>query len=241
MKPLGIKAYGSIPHLPGSRRGPADHGINGLQATLLTTMMRDKHDKVYCEEKLDGSCCAVARVNGEIIALGRAGYLANTSPYQQHHAFDRWVRQFRENFEFLHEGDRVVGEWILQAHGTRYMGKGQPFVAFDVFENGERLPYIARNTVLDYNSIRRPMPIKVGGPISIRAALDMLPRPYEICNGMTSTDKREGAVWRLERDGKFAFIAKYVRPEKVDGCFLPEISGGEPVLNFGYKSFDEEF
>jgi hypothetical protein len=30
-KPLGKKAYGSIPHLPGSRRGPADKGLGTLK------------------------------------------------------------------------------------------------------------------------------------------------------------------------------------------------------------------
>src|SRR5437868_8962216 len=28
IKPLGQKGYGTIPHLPGSRRGPGDKGVN---------------------------------------------------------------------------------------------------------------------------------------------------------------------------------------------------------------------
>ena len=31
-KPMGIKAYGSICHLPGSRMGPADRKLNPGQA-----------------------------------------------------------------------------------------------------------------------------------------------------------------------------------------------------------------
>jgi hypothetical protein len=42
----------------------------------------------------------------------------------------------------------------------------------------------------------------------------------------------EGAVWRVERKGKVDFLGKYVRPEKVDGCYLPEISGEEAVWNW---------
>lgn len=34
-KPLGHKAYGSIAHLPGSRRGPADKGLSEKQASIL--------------------------------------------------------------------------------------------------------------------------------------------------------------------------------------------------------------
>ena len=36
IKPLGKRAYGSIPHLPGSRRGPSDKGLSDQQAAILT-------------------------------------------------------------------------------------------------------------------------------------------------------------------------------------------------------------
>lgn len=84
-KPLGQRAYGSIPHLPGSRLGPGDYCINEGQARIATEKARDKHDLIIVQEKLDGSNVAVAKVNGEIIALTRSGYTALSSPYQQHH------------------------------------------------------------------------------------------------------------------------------------------------------------
>lgn len=34
-KPLGHKAYGSIPHLPTSRLGPGDHHVTEGQARIL--------------------------------------------------------------------------------------------------------------------------------------------------------------------------------------------------------------
>ena len=37
IKPLGRKAYGSIPHLPGSRRGPGDWGLSDAQARICLT------------------------------------------------------------------------------------------------------------------------------------------------------------------------------------------------------------
>lgn len=63
-KPLGQNAYGSIPHLPGSRRGPADKGLSDQQARLLTGKPRDRHDVVHVEEKLDGSNTSVALYRG---------------------------------------------------------------------------------------------------------------------------------------------------------------------------------
>ena len=57
-------------------------------------------------------------------------------------------------------------------------------------------------------------------------------------------DPVEGAVWRVERNelihhGRNGerewvvdFLVKYVRPEKLDGIYLPEISGREPVWNW---------
>jgi hypothetical protein len=56
-------------------------------------------------------------------------------------------------------------------------------------------------------------------------------------------DPVEGAVWRVERDELthpgsrerrhiVDFLVKYVRPDKVDGCYLPEISGQPPMYNW---------
>jgi hypothetical protein len=41
-------------------------------------------------------------------------------------------------------------------------------------------------------------------------------------------DPVEGAVWRVERNDKVDFLAKYVRPDKVDGSYFE----GEPVWNW---------
>src|SRR5947207_8187808 len=90
-KPLGIKAYGRIPHLPGSRRGPGDYGLDEAQARIATTKPRDKLDRIIVQEKLDGSCVAIARHEGQIAPLIRAGYLAMESHYEQHRMFAAWV------------------------------------------------------------------------------------------------------------------------------------------------------
>ncbi|MHA2068954.1 MAG: RNA ligase family protein, partial [Candidatus Thorarchaeota archaeon] len=60
-KPLGHKNYGSIPHLPGSRRGPGDRGCSEQQAAMAIEKCKSKRHTVIVQEKLDGSNVGVAR------------------------------------------------------------------------------------------------------------------------------------------------------------------------------------
>jgi hypothetical protein len=83
MKPLGHKSYGSIGHLHGSRIGPGDHMVHEGQSKIATKKLRDKHDTVIVQEKLDGSNVSIARIDGVITPLQRKGYLAISSPYLQ--------------------------------------------------------------------------------------------------------------------------------------------------------------
>jgi hypothetical protein len=228
IKPLGKKAYGSIPHLIGSRRGPGDHGVNDGQYRICCEKCRPG-DTIIVQEKLDGSNVCVARVNGKLIALGRAGYPAQSSKYEQHQLFAYWVRQNNDLFHFLPDGWRISGEWLAQAHGTRYELASTPFVAFDIFKDADaRCCY---EEFADYCicwGVDYINSLPTEGPVSISDAMALLGE-----NGhWGAVDPVEGAVWRVERNGKVDFLAKYVRPEKVDGCYLPEKTGGEPVWNW---------
>lgn len=227
-KPLGHRAYGSIPHLPGSRRGPADKGLSEQQARILTQKARDKYDLITVEEKIDGSNVAVANINGEIIALMRAGYRAIDSKFIQHHHFARWVEIEKSRFEgLLKLGERCVGEWLMEAHGTRYNLPHEPFVIFDIMQETQRsLAADVRCRCSEYHFVN-PRIIHVGGPISISEVMTIL-EP----SGHGAIDKVEGAVWRCERKGVVDFLGKYVRPDKVDGCYLESQTGDEPIFNW---------
>lgn len=227
-KPLGQKAYGHIAHLPGSRMGPGDHKCHEGQARIATERARDRHDAIWVQEKLDGSCVSVARVGGELIPLSRAGYRAVTSPYFQHILWDGWVRDNYARFDaLLDEGERVVGEWLAQAHGTRYdLSERDPFVAFDIMRGGDRLPYLEADLRLA-RWFRTP-PLLVQGPASIETAMEHL----GTFGKYGALDPVEGAVWRVERKGRVDFLAKYVRPDKVDGCYLDSVTGQDPVWNW---------
>jgi len=238
-KPLGHKNYGSIPHLPGSRLGPGDHSCHPGQARIATEERRDKHDEIFVQEKLDGSNVGVARIDGQVYALGRAGYLAQTSPYEQHQLFASWVRENADRFMgVLQDGERLVGEWLAQAHGTRYDLPHEPLVVFDLMVEHERLPY---EQFLDRTAdFEVPLLLDRGYPCSVEDALLLLDEFKEYHGAI---DPPEGIVWRVERDrlvdrhsGKrervVDFLVKWVRPDKVDGAYLPEISGKPPVWNW---------
>lgn len=216
-KPLGQqKAYGHIGHLPGSRLGPGDHMLNIGQARIATQKVRDRHDRVWVQEKLDGSCCAVAKINGELVPLGRAGYRAISSNYPQHTMFHDYVMNHWDIFnDLLAEGERVVGEWLAMAHGTRYDLTGrEPFVAFDLMTGHVRVPYEEfRDRVGP--SLAIP-PLLATGPTTIEEALAVLGR----FGSYGATDPAEGCVWRVESRGTVDFLAKYVRPDKVDGSYF---------------------
>lgn len=224
-KPLGRKNYGSIPHLPGSRLGPGDHHIHEGQGMICCERVRDLRDVVIVTEKLDGSNVGIARIGNDIIALGRAGYPAQSSPWKQHQYFAAWVRWNESLFrEVLHPNERIVGEWLAQAHGTRYSMSAQfcPFVAFDLMEGAIHLPYAV---FTERCSLKLTVAtcFSYGGALPITKALHLL-GDHGFHGAM---DLVEGAVWRVERDGNFEFMAKYVRPEKIDGYYLPERSGKE--------------
>jgi len=227
VKPLGYNSYGSIPHLPGSRVGPGDHKCHEGQARIATIRTRDKYDQVICQEKLDGSNVCVAKVNGVCLALGRSGYLASTSPFEMHHKFDEWVTKNYGRFDgVLREGERLCGEWLYQAHGTRYNLPHEPLVVFDLMVGTTRFAF---DDFLERigNNFVAPALLHRGNAIDIEQALHKLgEHGYH-----GAIDQAEGAVWRVERKGKVDFLVKFVRPDKVDGKYLPEISGMSPVYN----------
>lgn len=228
MKPLGRKSYGSIPHLPGSRTGPADHTIGAGQAAICTERTRNCSDTIVLQEKLDGSNVAVARIGDDVIALGRAGYLASTSRYEMHHRFAAWVEERRDRFmRLLLPGERVCGEWLAQAHGTIYapMPEEMLFRPFDIICGNERETAVRVAVRCEACDLWPVATLNIGGPVSVKRALKLLERS---CYSLPTWDgsPREGCVWRVERfDADLGistvdFLAKYVRPEKVDGLYL---------------------
>lgn len=239
MKPLGRKAYGHIPHLPDSCLGPSDHHCSEGQARIATKKAWDRWDVIIVQEKLDGSCCAVAKVNGAIVPLVRASYRAETSPYEQHYLFAKWVlypKQYKRFDALLREGERVVGEWLAQAHGIRYDLPHESFIPFDLMTGHSRVSFPDLQERVAACGFVWSNTVHVGSPLSVE---DAMARPET--SGHGATGPVEGAIWRVERyvlDNQgdrrrvVDFLAKYVRPDKIDGFYLPEKLGSLPVWNW---------
>jgi hypothetical protein len=208
--------------------GPADHAITQGQSRICCEKVRDKHDRIVVQEILDGSCLAAALKDGILHPLGRAGWPAASSPYEQHRLFDRWVWENEGRFRaVLKEGERLCGEWLAQAHGTRYRLWHEPFVPFDIMVGDRRLLYEEfESRVMEHFTI--PCLVSAGPPVPIEKAMEFV--IYNNCH--CAIDPIEGVVYRCEREGRVDFLAKYVRPDKIDGRYLPEISGHEPIWNW---------
>lgn len=228
-KPLGRKAYGSIGHLPNSRLGPQDHSVPEGQSLICQAKPR-KGDRIIIQEKLDGSCCAVAKIAGELVPLTRSGLRASESRYVVHHTFDRWVGENHHLFGWLNDGERAVGEWLALAHGTRYRLSHEPFVLFDVMVEADRMlvdDVVARSGGL------LPMPYVVsdGPAMTTDAAAEAL----GLHGQHGAIDHVEGIVYRVEREGRVDFLAKWVRADKEDGKYLSELSGEPEVWNWTFS------
>ncbi|MEQ1888078.1 MAG: RNA ligase family protein [Alphaproteobacteria bacterium] len=237
-KPLGRKAYGSIAHLSCSRIGPGDHFVHAGQEIICTEKPR-KGDRIIVTEKLDGACMAVANINGRIVALSRAGYLSKDTPYEHLKLFGDYVSENHDTFAgMLAPGERIVGEWLGMAHGTLYDSRHElfnPFVAFDIFRGNNRILY---DEFLDRVGMAGVVCAFCIHDADIACPVDMALGAISVCDILAkypvhgyhgAVEPVEGAVWRVEREGRVDFLAKYVRRDKIDGKYLPEISGAEPI------------
>lgn len=213
MKPIFGRAYGSIPHLFRSSAN-GDKFVGTGQHRIATEMARDKKDLIIVQEKLDGANVAVLRKEGELIPISRNGHACQGSTYEQHRIFHRWVMQHNTKFDFLQEGERLCGEWLILAHGTKYKVTS-PLVVFDIIKDGSQDRKDGYR--LSYNQFKDRLPgyftvpklLHIGGPCSIECAMLTLGK-FGHHGGL---EEVEGAVWRVERNGKIDFLAKFLRRE----------------------------
>ncbi len=220
MKPLGHRAYGSIPHLPGSKLGEHDKYITEGQSRYLTEKKPTKNHVVVVQTKLDGSCVSVAKIDGQIVPIGRAGYLLADAPYPHLVEFCDFVQQYRVEFDaLLGEGERVVGEWMNFALSTQYTiaRHVELFRPFDIMRGHERLHALPVQIRCDEVGFRTVPTLSYGEAISIEHA-----------RSIQDNLNDEGIVYRMEnhKNGRVEYLAKWVRPDYVPGLHL-----GMPIRN----------
>jgi hypothetical protein len=241
-KPLGHRAYTKIPHLPGSRTGQNDTHAPRELARWCTHQCR-AGDTVVVQEKLDGSCVAVALLGREVVPLGREGFRLHAAPTGAapqnpgRRMFARWVAKHEARFRaVLTEGEWLVGEWLALAHSTRYQLAHEPFVVFDLCSQAggrdassiSALAAELADARLKKGDFVRPHVLHRGGAISVEAVDQRLGAHGH--HG--AVDRVEGAMWRVERKEEVVFRAKFVRPGKTDGALLPENSGQPAIWNW---------
>lgn len=213
--------------------GPGDHHVHAGQADICLRKPR-KGDNIIVTEKLDGANVAVANLNGDVIPLIRSGYRARDAKFEHLRFFDLWVYQNYDRFAFLRPGERVCGEWLALAHGTQYDPSNpffSPFIAFDLFDpENKRVTY---KELIDRVWGKLELPAVLhndSSPFTVEEALELLQRDGHGFHG--ATEPVEGAVWRVEHKGKVDFLCKYVRPDKVDGKYLPELNDNPPIWHW---------
>ena len=136
-------------------------------------------------------------------------------------------------YEVLEEGERLVGEWVAQAHGTRYKFPSHPapWFVFDLMK-GQKRALLHELEERIGGRFSTPQVISYGLPAGVDDMMARLGKGISFYGHHKALDPVEGAVWRVERKGQVDFLAKYVRPDKVDGHYLPEISGDEAIWNW---------
>ncbi len=144
--------------------------------------------------------------------------------------FAQWVADNEARFDaVMRAGEVLVGEWLALVHGTRYALSHEPFVVFDLL-HGERvrLTVDALAARVAPAALRLPAVVHRGAPIGIDAACTLLGEHGQ--HG--AIDAPEGLVYRVEQGGRVVLVAKWVRPDKVDGAYLPENTGREALYHW---------
>lgn len=215
----GVRNYHSIPHLSTSNLGVGDRYIDICQELLLTERRRDRQDQIIVTEKYDGSNLGILKMNGLIHPIVRRGYHTDSSPFEQHHRFTRWVSDREDIFHnILGEGDRLVVEWMVQVHGTHYQISGEPAIFLDyISASQQRMLYTPFFEILERYGLRAPRVLHWGDSVAPDKLVDTL---NERTTGMWSIEPPEGMVYRLERLGKFKFTGKWVHADYVPGKYM---------------------
>jgi hypothetical protein len=100
---------------------------------------------------------------------------------------------------------------------------------FDVFdETRTRYAWLDVLRKTEFARFQVPFSVSYGPAIAIKEAMTLL----GTYGHHGALDPIEGVVWRVENRNKFDFMVKYVRPNKVDGEYLPELNGGEEYWNW---------
>lgn len=237
MEKIINKSYFKIPHLSISRLGSSDKMCDVIQEKIATQKLPDDSYEVIVTEKIDGSNVGIYKKDNILYPILKSGYHALTSPHIQHKYFTKWCyKNFFRLDSLLEDGERLIGEWILQAHGTIYKFDHEPFIALDIMKGDKRLDYDSFLNRVSQTDFIVPHMLHRGSSISVNRVENLL----GVYGHHGAEEPSEGAVWRIQRyvSGKdiFNFMVKYVRKNKKDGKYFKKISGNEEIFLYDYTT-----
>jgi len=244
-KPLNCKAYGSIPHISSSKLGIGDNRLTIGQENILFKKTRSKYDNIVVTEKLDGSNVAVAKVDGILYPLTRAGNICSQSKFTQHLDFNQYLYNNYNKFDsILEEGEQLSGEWLSSTHGILYdLRNRDPFVVFDMFtkKNSKNIRerYLFSYTIETISKKFTHVPLLYSDNSS--ADLNEIHKKLGQYGHYNSMEFTEGFVLKCENLKKenCEFMAKYVKPEITQGKYLKSRYNLQlNIQNFGYTISD---
>lgn len=95
---------------------------------------------------------------------------------------------------------------------ARYKLVHEPFIPFDVIDGvgqkASRMPHDDARRLIAQSGLTAASVIHDGGPLAVSAAMELMGR-----NGRHGAQEApEGVVYRVETDGRFNFMAKWVDP-----------------------------
>jgi len=202
------KAFASIQHLPGSKLIDAEDKLLGAeQVKWLTQRRRTNADMVIITEKVDGMNAAVLRRGDFLHPLIRKGYDCRANPLPWINAFANFVDEHALRFlSVLEDGERICGEWMVKTHTLTYKLPHEPFVAFDIIKDAERLPYLKFKERASAGGFITAGLVNMGEAMPPEMALGLLGDGYHGVVG-----KPEGLIYRYEDShSRFICSGKFV-------------------------------
>jgi len=205
------------PKFPRTAHLPESGGLSvrGEKALAKSDARRMLVDEVVVEEKVDGTNIGLwFDESGRFVLRHRGTNVkaVRTAEYQRLRA---WAARYEPALRDV-LGNRLAlyGEWLYARHAIAYDNLPDYFIAFDVFDRERRvfLDTAARHRVASSTGLCEV-------PVLFRGVLGSLERLRSLLGGSrwSSTDKAEGLVVRLERDGVLILRAKFLRPGWVPG------------------------
>lgn len=218
MKVLSHKNYGSIPHLLGSKLGEHDKFITEGQHNIATKKSRDWKDTIWVTEKIGGSNVGVVKINGILNRVTRKGLLCSKSRFDTHKEFINESYRFLDRIKYeIEEGERLVFEWVDTENPCSIQYCHDEVFLLDWFDaNNRRKPFCDVIRMAGHLGVSTPKIIHCGQPIDVKR---LIKQKNALTSNLTK-EQSEGLVYRVERNGQFDFMAKWVRPDFIPGKLL---------------------